>query len=251
MNATVSVLLLQGDAEASLLADGDVALQAIFPEREIVITRLWATRPDWLASDALVVPAHWNEQGEFLDGNVAEQLREPHRLVVISLLSAVALPAYQHASGARFVAHRNLMQALPAAVVEDIQQHCQRLDPMQPEAAIAAIEPVVEALLANGVAVAIVNAFRHVKEALAFQSDDTTPSLRERVRRLNLLIAQLSQRTGCFVLDVDRPLAQVGGATLQADCFGGNERAAELVLDEFAALALDALPDCLMPLEIP
>jgi hypothetical protein len=37
---------------------------------------------------------------------------------------------------------------------------------------------------------------------------------------------------------------------LDADCFGGGERAAEIALDEFAALLLDAMPDDFMPLEV-
>jgi hypothetical protein len=51
------------------------------------------------------------------------------------------------------------------------------------------------------------------------------------------------------VFDIDRPLAQEGGAPLDADCFGGEGRAAEIALDEFGALLLDALPDGFMPLE--
>jgi hypothetical protein len=74
--------------------------------------------------------------------------------------------------------------------------------------------------------------------------------LREVIRRSNLEVFRLSQRTGCFVLDFDRPLAQEGGASLNADCFGGDDRAAEIALDEFAALVLDAIPDSLMSSEV-
>ena len=108
--------------------------------------------------------------------------------------------------------------------------------------------PVIERLHFQGSAVAVCMAFRHVREPLEFRVTDGAPTLRTRVRELNLEIARLSQRTGCFVFDMDRPLAQEGGATLDADCFGGDGRAAELALEEFAALALDALQDNSMPM---
>jgi hypothetical protein len=72
------------------------------------------------------------------------------------------------------------------------------------------------------------------------------PTLRERVRCTNLEVARLSHRTGCFVLDLDRSLAQRGGGPLGADCFGGAAQAAELAVEEFVALIADALPDELL-----
>ncbi len=115
--------------------------------------------------------------------------------------------------------------------------------PLVPEAAAALLEPVVERMLAEGTAVAVCTAFRHVAEPLQFRPRDGRHDPAEIIRRTNLQVARLSQRTGCFVLDLDRPLAQEGGALLHADCFGGGARAQEIALDEFAALLLEALPD--------
>ena len=53
------------------------------------------------------------------------------------------------------------------------------------------------------------------------------------------------------MLDLDRPLAQEGGDPLASDCFGGAGHAAELALEELVALVMDALPDELMPAEVP
>jgi hypothetical protein len=111
------------------------------------------------------------------------------------------------------------------------------------------LEPVIERLQARGSAVAVCTAFRRVKEPLEHRGREGAPALRELVRRTNREVIHLSRRTGCFVLDLDRPLAQEGGASLDADCFGGDGRAAEIALDEFAALLLDAMPDDFMPSE--
>jgi len=110
-------------------------------------------------------------------------------------------------------------------------------------------EPVIERLHDRGSAVAVCTAFRHVREPLEHRRRGGAPSLRELVRRTNLEAARLSRRTGCFVLDLDRPLAQEGGASLGADCFGGEGRAAEIALEELVALILDALPDDVVPAE--
>jgi len=238
-----SILLLQGDAEASLLAEGEVALQAVFADAEVQFVRAWATRPDWLGADAPLPPAMSGAP------DVRALLAQPHRLVVFSLLPAISVPALRHRDGGAFLAHAGLRAAWNAQQATGVAAECTEVPALEPEAAVAALEPHVEALLARGIAVAVTTAFRRVREPLEFRGAAGARSLRERLRALNLGLARLSQRTGCFVLDLDRPLAQEGGAVLDADCFGGGERAAEIVLDEFAALVLDALPDGLAGLE--
>jgi hypothetical protein len=136
-----------------------------------------------------------------------------------------------------------------AAQQAQVAAECSELPPLNAEEALAALEALVVQLLDGGAAVAVCNAFRRVREPLSFQGSEGRAPLREQVRALNLGLARLSQRTGCYVFDIDRPLAQEGGAPLDADCFGGEGRAAEIALDEFGALLLDALPDGFMPLE--
>lgn len=242
---TTSILLLEGDAEAYWLADAQDILQAVLPNPDVQLVRAWATRPDLLAATAPPPPPALRSAGLLPDQDPRALLAQDHALVILSLLPAVALPAWRHADGGCFLAHRALQAAWSPAVAARLAAECVLEPPMAPSAAAAALEPVIEALHARGAAVALTTAFRHVPEPLAhrpFPGD----ALRERVRSCNLEVARLSQRTGCFVLDLDRPLAQEGGATLGADCFGGGARAAELALDELVALVLDALPDLSM-----
>jgi hypothetical protein len=204
MPATLSILLLQGDAEAQLLADAEVALELVFPGREVQLSRAWMPRPDCLDSEAADA-----EQARI----ARDLLEQPQRLVILTLLPAVAMRA-------------GTVQA-----------------PLSPQDAANALEPIIERLQQRGTVVALTTAFRHIAEPLQHRHTDEPPTLRELVRRTNLEVARLSHRTGCFVLDLDRALAEIGGSTLAADCFGGTGQAAELAVEEFVALIADALPD--------
>jgi hypothetical protein len=238
-----SILLLLGDAEARLLADADVAIQAVFMGAEVELARAWATRTDWLVAGSPGVPRTLVERGLLPDIDLPAQMQARHRLVVIPLWPAVSTPAWRHRDGGAFLAHRSLLSGWGPETEAAVRAECTELPPMTPAAAAAALEPHIERLLADGVAVALCTAFRHVEEPLSFRLAAGRSTLREAVRRTNLEVVQLSRRTGCFVLDVDRPFAQEGGEALQADCFGGGERAAEIALDEFAAMVVEALPD--------
>jgi len=195
MPGPLSILLLQGDAEAQLLADAELALELVFPGREVRLSRAWMP-----TTAEQVRIAH-------------DLLEQPQRLVILSLLPAVA-------------ARAGTLQP-----------------PLSPQDAAAALEPIIEQLQLGGAVVALTTAFRHSSEPLQHRHMDGPPTLRELVRRTNLEVARLSHRTGCFVLDLDRALAEVGGSSLAADCFGGTGQAAELAVEEFVALIADALPD--------
>jgi hypothetical protein len=249
MGTPNTILLLQGDAEARLLADAEVAIQALFPGTDATLLSAWMTRPDWLGADAPGAPASLVANGLLPASDARMLLAQPHRLVILPVLPAVATPALRHRDGGQFLAHATLRAGWSAAQQAQVAAECSELPPLDADAAIAAIEPLVVRLLDGATAVAVCNAFRRVREPLACQRGEGRLPLREQVRALNLGLARLSQRTGCYVFDIDRPLAQEGGAPLDADCFGGEGRAAELALDEFAALLLDALPDGFAPLE--
>jgi hypothetical protein len=247
---TTSILLLDGDAEARLLVDAEAAMQAVFADREVRVERAWSTRPDWLDESAPEAPASLVRIGALPGTSVRALLEQPHKLVIISLLPAVSLPALHHRDGGAFLALRALRASWSEEVAARVDAECTQTPPMSPGDAAMAWEPLIERLQARGTAVALCTAFRHVKEPLEPRGSDGPPALREVIRQMNLEVARLSQRTGCFVLDVDRLLAHEGGATLDADCFGGDGRAAEIALDEFAAVVMDAMPDELMPMEI-
>jgi hypothetical protein len=229
---TLSILLLQGDAEAQLLADAELALQLVFADREVRMVRAWMSRPDWLESDATGVQVR----------EARDRLEQPHTLVILSLLPAVAVRALRHGSGELFLEHRALRAQWSAEQAAANDAACTVQAPLSPQDAAAALEPIVERLQQRGAVVALTTGFRHVREPLQQRYTGDPPTLRERVRRTNLEVAHLSHRTGCFVLDLDRSLAQWGGGPLGADCFGGAAQAAELAVEEFVALIADALP---------
>jgi hypothetical protein len=58
-----------------------------------------------------------------------------------------------------------------------------------------------------------------------------------RIRRLNLLAAELSRETGSYVIDLDRSLADIGARTLQTDYRLGGDYASD-VAAKFIALAV-------------
>ncbi len=251
VSTAISILLLQGDAEARLLAGAQPAIQSVLPDRQVQLIRAWSTRPDWLDRDAPGPPGTLRRRGLLEDLDVRALLEQPQRLVIFSFLPAVALAALKHRDGGVFLAHQGVRERWSPQDAAVIEAQCAQQPALSPHDAAMALEPIIERLQRRGTAVAITSAFRHVREPLQHQQRTGPPPLRELIRRSNLEVARLSQRTGCFVLDLDRPLAQEGGEALASDCFGGTGRAAELALEELVALLMDALPDELMPAEVP
>src|ERR1700751_6040531 len=103
-----SILLLQGDAEAQLLADADSLMRVVSPERELQLIRAWSTRPDWLGPDAEGPPGSLVPAGLLPKCAARELLTIPHRLVVFALLPSVSLPALRHRDGGVFLLHHAL-----------------------------------------------------------------------------------------------------------------------------------------------
>lgn len=102
------------------------------------------------------------------------------------------------------------------SVERRLRQSCQRL---------AAKDDVV---------VFICTVLRHVSaEEGAAQAE----SKRVRIRRLNLLAAEISRETGIYVIDLDRSLADIGARALQTDYRLNGSYAAE-VAAKFMALAV-------------
>jgi hypothetical protein len=248
--AATLILLLEGDAEARLLVDADAACQAVFAGREVAVRRAWSMRPDWLAATGPATPPALIACGAVPNIDARTLLAAQPRLVVFSLLPAVTLPVLRHRDGGALLAPQALRSSWVAETVARIAAECTEEPPMSPMEAAAALEPVIVSLQERGTAVAVCTAFRHVRTLPDGADQIGARSLRDVIRCLNLEVAHLSQRTGCFVLDLDRPLAHEGGAALDADYLGGDGRAAEIALDEFAALLLEALPDEATPLEL-
>jgi hypothetical protein len=230
----VSIVILQGDAEASLFGQAGAILQACFPHVRVDVHHAWTTRSDLLRDAGAPALGRDPATGK----SAAEWLAEHHDLVVLSTLPDVALPLLRGPDGP-FVAHRTLAAGWSdeqrAAVARSSDEGYIDLD-----RAVEALAGVVDDLQGRGQAVAICNVFRHVAEPPRHKADGV--SLRDRIRAMNRNVARLSHRAGCFVLDVDRVLANEGGRALGADYAGGGDRASELALEELVALVLEAIP---------
>ncbi len=244
-----SILILDGDAESRLLIDAEAAVQAIFADQDIRVARAWSTRPDWLDAGGVELPRALVGSGALRGADAAALLREPHRLIILSTLPAVLFPTLRHRDGGAFIAPRGLRATWSTDQATRIAAECTEEPPMLPVDAAAALEVLIERLHGRGAAVVLCTTFRHVRRSPEVPGLAEMAALREIIRRMNLEVARLSLRTGCYVLDLDRPLAHEGGAMLDADCFGGEGRAAELALDEFVAVVLDAIPDAVVPQE--
>src|SRR3954469_15180611 len=106
-----SVLIVNGDAESRLLSDAEIALQAIFADQEMRVARAWATRPDWLDARGPELPRGLLSSGAFPGTDARTLLDQPHRVVVLSTLPAVAFPTLRHRDGGAFIAPRGLRAA--------------------------------------------------------------------------------------------------------------------------------------------
>jgi hypothetical protein len=100
----------------------------------------------------------------------------------------------------------------------------------------------IYALLADrGQPVLICTVLRHVGAA----EPDVALRRRIRIRRLNLLAAEISRRTGAFVVDLDRKLADVGaqrlGTTYRLDGAAAADLAGKAIAMEIILSGLDAV----------
>jgi hypothetical protein len=87
--------------------------------------------------------------------------------------------------------------------------------------------------------------FRHVPG-----SDEDAQSRLIRIRRLNLLAAELSRQTGLFVIDLDRCLADIGGAKTGTDYRLEGLNATKVAGREMALAIASAGLDAYVPFEI-
>ncbi len=114
-----------------------------------------------------------------------------------------------------------------------------QLDTLWSEAE-AQLRQTCEALSGAGDPVFLCTILRHVPP-----SEEDAQRRLLRIRRLNLLAAEMSREYGCFVIDLDRILADIGGRRLQTDYrLGGAvvvDHAANAIATCVAANALDAL----------
>jgi hypothetical protein len=75
-------------------------------------------------------------------------------------------------------------------------------------------------------------------------------SKRVRIRRLNLLAAEISRETGIYVIDLDRSLADIGARTLQTDYRLNGSYACEVAAKFMALAVISAGLDAFVSFEV-
>ena len=98
---------------------------------------------------------------------------------------------------------------------------------------------------ADGAVVFLCTVFRHVATG-----DSADPARLVRIRRLDLLAAELSRETGLFIVDLDRSLADIGASKLHTDYRLDGEYASQAAGKFIALAVLSAGLDAYLPFEV-
>lgn len=176
-----------------------------------------------------------------------------------------------HEVAAVELAARRLSEALTAAAGETWLVDCERIEtpdalaPAGDEGLLItsllaeALDParaweLVEAdlwrrcrSLAEGRIVYLMTVFRHVSPLGDLAAARAT---RTRIRRLNLLAAELSRQTGLYVIDLDRAFADMGAVALETDYRLSGPRAMAAAALMIAETVLTTGLDALVPFEV-
>lgn len=99
----------------------------------------------------------------------------------------------------------------------------------------------------DDVVVFICTVLRHVS---ADEGAEQTESKRVRIRRLNLLAAEISRETGIYVIDLDRSLADIGARALQTDYRLNGSYASEVAAKFMALAVISAGLDAFVSFEV-
>jgi len=120
-----------------------------------------------------------------------------------------------------------------AIIVTSLLPEVAKLDELWPQAE-QRLRTAYAALCEPGTPVFICTILRHIDHDVEPEAAD---ALRLRIRRLNLLAAEISRETGANVIDLDRVLADIGARRLQTDYRLAGSAAAEMA-GHFIALTL-------------
>lgn len=222
--SSLDILGVVGSTEQSLLTQAAALLSECLPAGCAArVTCHDAVRSDFLSPDAPPIPEELYDRGLVPAGwrTHAGPLYQPgRRVVVLSLLADVQQTALRHRR------ERYLFLPLPGwqrGWTEDqrrwVAAHFVEEPPLTLEAVSTQwgrILPEVQRACGAG-SVFLCNVFRHVPGRLPLPSNGRLPSLRERIRRMNLIAADLSHQTGISIVDLDRGLARHGGRELHTD----------------------------------
>ncbi len=100
---------------------------------------------------------------------------------------------------------------------------------------------------AGGKPVFICTVLRHIGPE---ETPETAAELAIRIRRLNLLAAEISRETGVYVIDLDRVLADIGARRLQTDYRLAGKAATGMVSHVIALTLVNNAFDALVPFEV-
>jgi hypothetical protein len=98
---------------------------------------------------------------------------------------------------------------------------------------------------ADGAIAFLCTVFRHVATG-----DSADPARLVRIRRLDLLAAELSREAGLFIVDLDRSLADIGASKLHTDYRLDGEYASQAAAKFIALAVLSAGLDAYLPFEV-
>jgi hypothetical protein len=211
-----------------------------------------AGRSDFLSPVAPAIPDELYAKGlvPVSDDDTRPLFHPDRQVVVLSLLADVQQTAFRH--------RRKRYLFLPLPQWQERWSESQR-------AWVADhfnVEPVIDLEVAamhwrlilaeiqrrSRAIVFLCNVFRHIQGPPAYRYFGTPVSLGERIRRFNLLAAELSQETGICIIDLDRALAARGARALQTDYRLTSEPAATVGAEVLVSTLLRAgLDDFLTP----
>jgi hypothetical protein len=104
-----------------------------------------------------------------------------------------------------------------------------------------------QALSGDSAVIFVCTVLRHVARS---ENADQAKLKLIRIRRLNLLAAELSRETGAYVIDLDRSLADIGASKIQTDYRLNGQYAAEAAAKFIALAVLSAGLDAHISFEI-
>ncbi len=217
-------------AAAGLLSE---CLQAAGETNGVQLTCLEAARSDFLRPGAPVLIEEVYAQGLVprTVKDYGEPLYQPGRkIVVLSLLADVVQTALRHRQlYSLFLPLPDWQSRWTAAQRQWVDAHFVP----EPEVGLTAAaihwsRIIAEIQRTSGASVFLCNVFRHVPGGSPYRYFRTPPSLGERIRRFNLLAADLSHDTGIYIVDLDRALADRGADALKTDYRLMGEAAASL-----------------------
>jgi hypothetical protein len=180
----------------------------------------------------------------FVTENERAAVRAACRHVAASLSQAAETPWTCEAA---FVSDLEALRSESGAaiLITSLLPELERVREAWPEAE-QRLHKAYAALAERDIPVFVCTVLRHIDSGVGAEA----AALRLRLRKLNLLAAEISRESGIFVIDLDRVLADVGARRLQTDYRLAGNAAAEMAGHFTAVTLVTNGIDALVPFEI-